>query len=87
MTRTDEESGTETPYTLPRLDLSDRPITVTYDNDVAAWPASYVSLFYPATLQMEMSMGAELTAGTAPPAWARPTSTWTTPPPRAPWTR
>ncbi len=72
VTMSDEESNTETPYILPRLDLSDRPITVTYDNEVAAWPASYVSLFYPATLQMEMSMGAELTAGTAPPAWARP---------------
>ncbi|MEY2929773.1 MAG: hypothetical protein RL033_522 [Pseudomonadota bacterium] len=72
VTMTDEESGTATPYTLPRLDLSDRPITVTYDREVASWPASYVSLFYPATLAMEMAMGTELTAGTAPPAWARP---------------
>ncbi|MEY4548144.1 MAG: hypothetical protein RL685_4339 [Pseudomonadota bacterium] len=72
VTMTDEESGTATPYTLPRLDLSARPITVTYDNEVASWPASYVSLFYPATLAMEMAMGTELTAGTAPPAWARP---------------
>jgi len=72
VTMTDEETGTQTPYTLPRLDLSDRPITVTYDRQVASWPASYVSLFYPATLQMGMAMGAQLTAGTAPPAWARP---------------
>ncbi|HEU4580893.1 MAG TPA: hypothetical protein VFS67_21690 [Polyangiaceae bacterium] len=72
VTMTDEETGTQTPYTLPRLDLSDRPITVTYDRQVASWPASYVSLFYPATLEMDMAMGAELTSGTAPPAWARP---------------
>jgi hypothetical protein len=69
---TDEETGVVTPYAIPRLDLSDRPITVTYDRDVASWPASYVSLFYPATLEMEMSMGAELTQGSAPPVWARP---------------
>jgi hypothetical protein len=69
---TDAETGTTTPYTLPRMDLSARPITVTYDRDVATWAASYVSLFYPAAMQMEMSMGAELTSGTLPPAWARP---------------
>ena len=72
ITMTDEETGEATPYTLPRLDLSDRAITVTYDREVATWPASYVSLFYPATLEMDMAMGAELTAGTPPPAWARP---------------
>jgi hypothetical protein len=72
VTMTDEETGIATPYTLPRLDLSNRPITVTYDREVATWPASYVSLFYPATLEMDMAMGAELTAGTPPPAWARP---------------
>jgi hypothetical protein len=69
---TDEISGEVTNYSLPRLDLSARPITVTYDNEVAAWPASYVSLFYPAALEMEMSMGAELAQGTRPPVWARP---------------
>jgi hypothetical protein len=58
-------------YTLPRLDLSSRPITVTYDNDVAAYPASYVSLFYPAALAMEMGMGAIVT-GEVPPHWAIP---------------
>jgi hydrazine synthase alpha subunit-like protein len=69
---TDEETGETTDYALPRLDLSDRPITVTYDRDVQSWPASYVSLFYPAAMEMEMSMGAEITAGTLPPVWARP---------------
>ncbi len=72
ITMTDEASGTATPYQIPRLDLSDRAITVTYDNEVQSWPASYVSLFYPAALEMEMSMGAELSQGTAPPVWARP---------------
>jgi hypothetical protein len=72
ITMTDEETGEETPYQIPRLDLSDRAITVTYDRDVQSWPASYVSLFYPAAMEMEMSMGAEITAGTLPPVWARP---------------
>jgi hypothetical protein len=72
ITMTDEETGEATPYQIPRLDLSDRPITVTYDRDVQSWPASYVSLFYPAAMEMEMSMGAEITAGTPPPVWARP---------------
>jgi hypothetical protein len=69
---TDMASGEVTAYAIPRLDLSDRPITVTYDNQVASWPASYVSLFYPSSLEMEMSMGAELSQGTPPPVWARP---------------
>jgi len=68
---TDEETDEVTEYRLPRLDLSERPITVTYDNAVETWPASYVSLFYPAAMEMEMSMGATL-IGTRPPVWARP---------------
>jgi hypothetical protein len=72
ITKTDAETGTQTVYQLPRLDLSERPITVTYDRKVATWPASYVSLFYPASLEMDMSMGVQLTSGTKPPTWARP---------------
>lgn len=72
MTEEGAEEAATTEYTLPRLDLSDRPITVTYDNDVETWPASYVSLFYPAALEMEMSMGSELAEGSPPPVWARP---------------
>jgi Hydrazine synthase alpha subunit middle domain len=72
VTMTDEETGEATAYQIPRLDLSDRPITVTYDRQVKSWAASYVSLFYPATMEMDMAMGAELTAGTPPPVWARP---------------
>jgi hypothetical protein len=69
---TDEETMEVTDYRVPRLDLSDRPITVTYDRDVQSWPASYVSLFYPAAMEMEMAMGAEITEGAPPPVWARP---------------
>jgi hypothetical protein len=58
-------------YMIPRLDLSDRPITVTYDREEHEWPASYVSIFYPAALEMEMGMGAEVT-GTVPPKWGVP---------------
>jgi hypothetical protein len=72
ITMTDEETGEATDYQVPRLDLSDRPITVTYDNDVQSWPASYVSLFYPAAMEMEMAMGAEVSEGAPPPVWARP---------------
>jgi hypothetical protein len=68
---TDMTSGTSTTYQIPRLDLSERPITVTYDGESNSWPASYVSLFYPAALAMEMGQGAEVT-GTVPPEWAVP---------------
>lgn len=66
---TDLETGTESVYQIPRLDLSSRPITVTYDNATRAWPASYVSLFYPSAL--EMSRDVEVT-GVVPPEWAIP---------------
>ena len=66
-----EATGDSYSYMIPRLDLSDRPITVTYDRETRAWPASYVSIFYPAALEMEMGMGAEVT-GTVPPKWGVP---------------
>jgi len=66
-----EATGTSYSYMIPRLDLSDRPITVTYDRQTRAWPASYVSIFYPAAMEMEMGMGAEVT-GTVPPKWGVP---------------
>ncbi|HET9957176.1 MAG TPA: hypothetical protein VFQ61_21915 [Polyangiaceae bacterium] len=68
---TDRATGAQTVYQIPRLDLSDTPITVTYDRRTQAWPASYVSLFYPAALDMEMGRGATVT-GTVPPKWAVP---------------
>lgn len=64
-------TGDSYSYRIPRLDLSSRPITVTYDRQTHEWPASYVSIFYPAALEMEMGMGAEVT-GTVPPKWGVP---------------
>ncbi len=66
-----ETTGDSYSYEIPRLDLSDRPITVTYDRQTHEWPASYVSIFYPAALEMEMGMGAMIT-GTVPPKWGVP---------------
>jgi hypothetical protein len=66
-----QTTGANYSYEIPRLDLSDREITVTYDRQTRAWPASYVSIFYPAALEMEMGMGAEIT-GTVPPKWGVP---------------
>ncbi|MES1186382.1 MAG: hypothetical protein ABUL60_21405 [Myxococcales bacterium] len=66
-----QATGSSYSYMIPRLDLSDREITVTYDRQTRAWPASYVSIFYPAALEMEMGMGAEVT-GTVPPKWGVP---------------
>jgi hypothetical protein len=64
-------SGAYTTYTIPRLDLTAREITVYYDREVAAWPASYVSIFYPSALAMEM--GEEtMVQGTVPPQWGIP---------------
>ncbi len=64
------EGETTTTYEIPRLDLTDRPITVTYDNETKPWPASYVSIFYPAAMEMEMD---DLTVtGEIPPKWGIP---------------
>jgi hypothetical protein len=65
-----EDGAAPTVTQIPRLDLSSRMITVTYDNETKPWPASYVSLFYPAALEMEMD-DAEIT-GVVPPKWALP---------------
>jgi hypothetical protein len=64
-------TGDSYDYMIPRMDLTDRDITVTYDRQTRAWPASYVSIFYPAALQMEMGRGAEI-VGTVPPTWGVP---------------
>ena len=68
ITMTDPLSGTATPYQIPRMDLSSRPITVEYDNEIKPYAASYVSIFYVDALQMEME-DATVT-GTLPPVWA-----------------
>ncbi|HMR76656.1 MAG TPA: hypothetical protein PKD61_16160, partial [Polyangiaceae bacterium] len=64
--------GAATAYQIPRMDLSSRPITVEYDNEIKPYAASYVSIFYPEALQMEME-DATVT-GALPPIWAIPSS-------------
>jgi len=70
MTRTDPVTGTMTTYQIPVLDLSDTPVTVYYDRKVKAYPASYVSIFYAATL--EMGMGNTKITGAMPRKWGIP---------------
>ncbi|MEO7037419.1 MAG: hypothetical protein ABI548_25925 [Polyangiaceae bacterium] len=65
-------TGVMTNYTVARMDLTDTPVTVYYDKGVAAWPSSYVSLFYPAAMDMDMAKGSKITSGTVPPKWAIP---------------
>jgi Hydrazine synthase alpha subunit middle domain len=55
---------------IPYLDLSSEEIKVVYDRKTASYPKSYVSLFFPATL--EMGMGVSQIAGERPPLWAIP---------------
>ncbi|MES1177803.1 MAG: hypothetical protein ABUL62_25990 [Myxococcales bacterium] len=62
--------GTSTDYKVARMDLTDTPVTVYYDRRVATWPSSYVSLFYPAAMSMEM--GKVTVVGKVPPKWAIP---------------
>jgi hypothetical protein len=72
LTRTDPLTGKATTYNVPYLDLSDTPVTVYYDRQVKAWPASYVSIFYPSA--MEMGMGTTKVTGKVPPMWGVPAS-------------
>jgi Hydrazine synthase alpha subunit middle domain len=71
VTEHDVQTGANTQYKIPRLDLSARPITVTYDNMTGSYTASYVSLFYPAAMAMDPSAGSSVT-GKIPPEWAIP---------------
>ncbi len=72
ITMNDPLGGAATAYQIPRMDLSSRPITVEYDNEIKPYAASYVSIFYPEALQMEME-DATVT-GALPPIWAIPSS-------------
>jgi Hydrazine synthase alpha subunit middle domain len=77
MSRTDPVTGQATTYKIPTLDLTDTAVTVYYDRNVATWPASYVSIFYPATLQMAGdgdTTGTVKVTGTVPPMWGVPGS-------------
>lgn len=71
-TATNPETGTAQPFTVPYLLLTDKPVTVVYDMKLETYPASYVSLFFPAT--MEMGMGNAERTGDVPPKWAIPTN-------------
>jgi hypothetical protein len=69
ITRTDPLTGQKTTYSIPSLDLTSTPVTAYYDRTVATWPASYVSIFYPAAIEM----GPRITiTGTVPPKWGIP---------------
>ena len=70
ITRNDPLTGQQTTYQIPTLDLSSTPVTAYYDRNVATWPASYVSIFYPAALEM----GKVTVTGTVPPKWGIPGS-------------
>src|SRR5688500_1228541 len=54
VTRTDMTTGMMSEYRIPYLSFSSTPIQVYYDSEVRTWASSYVSIFYPATLEMEM---------------------------------
>jgi len=71
ITYTNPVTGNVTTFHIPTLDLTDTPVTVYYDKKVATYPASYVSLYYPATLQMD-GMDNIKVEGTVPPEWMIP---------------
>jgi hypothetical protein len=73
VTMSNAVAGTTAAYKIARMDLTDTPVTVYYDRNVATWPSSYVSLFYPAALAMDEAKGAMVT-GTVPPEWAIPSN-------------
>ena len=70
MSATIPGTGAAQTFTIPYLDLSDAEIDVVYDRMPASYPKSYVSLFFPAT--MEMGMGVSQLGGEQPPLWAIP---------------
>ena len=63
-------TGGSQSFVIPYLDLSDKPVQVVYDRKLETYPASYVSLYFPAT--MEMGMGTGQVMGEKPPLWAIP---------------
>jgi hypothetical protein len=70
--QTDRTSGMATEYQIPYLSFSSTPIDVYYDRAVHTWASSYVSVFYPASMEMEMD---GLTVmGEIPPKWGIPES-------------
>jgi hypothetical protein len=72
VSRTDRTTGEVTPYQIPYLSFSATPIAVYYDGEVRPWASSYVSIFYPAAMEMEMDGLAVM--GEIPPKWGIPES-------------
>jgi hypothetical protein len=70
LTTTEANNGVPKSYVIPYLDLSTKEISVVYDRKMATYPASYVSLFFPSS--MEMGMGNTKLEGQQPPMWAIP---------------
>lgn len=70
-TATPRGGGAPITAKIARLDLSTTPVTVVYDRRAATYPMSYVSIFYPATMQMGMDMNTKV-VGTVPPTWGIP---------------
>ncbi|HEY2511032.1 MAG TPA: hypothetical protein VGI39_09260, partial [Polyangiaceae bacterium] len=71
ITRTDPVTGQTTTYNIPYLDLSSTPVTAYYDRAVHTWPASYVSIYYPSAMMMDMNTKV---SGKVPPMWGVPAS-------------
>jgi hypothetical protein len=69
VTMTDQDTGVTSTYNIDRLNFSTREVTVKYDRKTASYPMSYVSIFYPAALDMER--GVKI-VGTLPPKWGLP---------------
>jgi hypothetical protein len=69
LTETDPVTGLQTTYNIPYLDLSNTPVTAFYDKSSYTWPASYVSLYYPASMAMDMGIKV---SGKVPPMWMVP---------------
>ncbi len=72
LTKTDAATGVATTYDIPTLDFSADEIAVYYDRKVQSWAKSYVSIFYPATL--DMMTGGFTVTGVVPPKWGVPES-------------
>ena len=72
VTITDQVTGVAKPYKIPYFSLTDAKITAYYDRAAREYNTSYVSLFYPAA--MEMEMGQAKVVGQTPPKWAVPGS-------------
>jgi hypothetical protein len=68
MVQVTTEEGLMLNYTIPFLDLSDRPLEVYYDMEIVSYPASYVTLLYPSAMMMEEAT----VMGAMPPIWAIP---------------